>query len=55
MLIDLRRQFAFKAGGRLMIGASHSPPEALDVAWNTIAARVEQLMDSPGRTSSSFE
>ena len=48
MLIDLRRQFAFKAGDHLIIGASYSPPEALDVAWNTIAARVEQLMDSLG-------
>ena len=39
MLVDLRRQFA----------------EALNVAWNTIAARVEQLMDSLGRTSPTFE
>ena len=31
MLIDLRRQFAFKAGDHLIIGASYSPPEALDV------------------------
>ena len=36
MLIDLRRRFAFKAGDHLIIGASYSPPEALDVAWNTI-------------------
>jgi len=48
MLIDLRRQFAFKAGDHLIIGASYGPPEALDVAWNTIVARVEQLMDSLG-------
>ena len=48
MLTDLRRQFAFKAGDHLIIGASHSPSESLDVAWNTIAARVEQSMDSPG-------
>ena len=48
MLIDLRRQFAFKAGDHLIIGASYNPPEALDIAWNTIAARVEQLMDSLG-------
>jgi hypothetical protein len=48
MLIDLRRQFAFKAGDHLIIGASYSPPEAFDVARNAIAARVEQLMDSPG-------
>jgi hypothetical protein len=55
MLTDLRRQFAFKTGDHLIVGASHSPPEALDVAWNTIAARVEQLMDSPGPSSPSFE
>jgi hypothetical protein len=55
MLVDLRRQFAFKAGGQLIIGASYILPEALNVAWNTIAARVEQLMDSLGRTSPTFE
>ena len=48
MLIDLRRQFAFNAGDRLIIGAAYSSPEALDAAWNTIAARVEQLIDSLG-------
>jgi len=55
MLIDLRRRFAFKAGDHLIIGASHSPSESLDVAWNTIAARVEQLMDSLGPNLASFE
>jgi len=36
----------FKADDRLIIGASYSPPEAFDVAWNTIVAQVERLMDS---------
>jgi hypothetical protein len=48
MLTDLRWQFAFKAGDHLIMGASYSPPEALDVAWNAVAARIEQSMDSPG-------
>ena len=48
MLIDLRRQFAFKTGDRLIIGASCSSPEALDAAWNSIAARFEPSMDSLG-------
>jgi hypothetical protein len=50
MLTDLRRQFTFKAGDHLIIGASYGPPKALDVAWNTIAARLEQSVDSPGPT-----
>jgi hypothetical protein len=56
MLIDVYRQFAFKADDRLIIGASYSPPEAFDVAWDTIVAQVERLMDHFGRNlAPSFE